>query len=1057
MGSLSAPLHAQRFAHIDQMFFTKSYAGANPLPQVLTVTSTSSAFGFNASATTSSGGDWLAVSQTGDCCITPAPVSVIVSANAALAVGSYSGRVAFTGGGTSFIVNVTLVVAPLGGAVFDNTPGQLSFSMKPGGQPLSQVMQIRNAGTGALTWRLLGSTFNGANFLSASVDTATAPTLITLKVLPENLPNGGATEGVYTGQLLFLAAGSTVTVPVSVSVGDAEFGAMNPLTFAATSAGDPGLTFAATSLGDPGVSLAKRSPGDDLAPKSVTITSTGADFGFVLSSATANGGNWLSVSPAGDCCVTPQVLSIKVNPAVTLAPGSYTGQILVTTAKRAMAIPVTLTVAAPGARSTTLVAGTNLWQENTANVLCGGFVNQDTGYGANTLAPDGTNTAILVFEANPSSGPVPHFEYFFPSLAGVGQQTISFHFKASSNSWAYITSQVNGVTERVWFNLVGAGAVGTDTFLGIGGIPAITLANGWYRCSITFTVPVGQSAIFNGFGLANADQQFSYVATIGNGVFEWGQQFESGPLTAYQANVGPCLIMSNNEDQSTVGAGSTIGFTIGVGNVAAPGTGAAIAAVLNAPLPGGTGINWSIGPAAYAGPGTCAITGAVGSQTLTCNYGTLPGIGGGVPLVLVHVTSSTSASSCGSYTVSASASATNARTATSISNPTNVLCVNNGSALRFVPVTPCRIVDTRNPAGPFSGPALAGSVTRNFDIPVGPCAGIPANASAYSLNITVVPLGPLGFLAVWPAGQPQPVVSTLNSGDGRIKANAAIVPAGASGAISVFATNPSHVIVDINGYFIPAVGVQNLAFYPVTPCRVADTRVGTGTFGGPSMAANVARNFPVPASSCGIPTTANAYALNMTVVPSGVLGFLATWPAGSPQPGVSTLNAPTGAVTANAAIVPVGVNGGIAVLATTTSDLIIDINGYFAPPGAAGSLDFFAATPCRIVDTRNPAGPFGGPVMGAGESRSFVVPSSACGIPVTAKAYSLNATVVPPAALGFLRLWGSGAMPSVSTLNAGDGTVVANAALVPAGPGGAISAFTSDPSHVILDINGYFQ
>src|ERR1035437_2662281 len=228
MGSLSASLHAQPFSHIDQMFFSKGYGGANPLPQVLTVTSTGSDFGFTASAGTSSGGDWLAVSPTGDCCMTPAAVSVIVSASAALAVGSYSGEVVFTGGGTSLIVHVTLVVAPPVGAVFDNTPGILSFSMKPGGRPPSQIMQIGNGGTGTLHWMLIGSTFNSANFLSVSAQTGTAPTRITLGVVPENLPNGGATAGVYTGQILLLAAGSTVTVPISVSVGDAEIDVMSP-------------------------------------------------------------------------------------------------------------------------------------------------------------------------------------------------------------------------------------------------------------------------------------------------------------------------------------------------------------------------------------------------------------------------------------------------------------------------------------------------------------------------------------------------------------------------------------------------------------------------------------------------------------------------------------------------------------------------------------------------------------------------------------------------------------------------------------------------------------
>jgi Viral BACON domain len=378
-------------------------------------------------------------------------------------------------------------------------------------------------------------------------------------------------------------------------------------------------------------------------------------------------------------------------------------------------------------------------------------------------------------------------------------------------------------------------------------------------------------------------------------------------------------------------------------------------------------------------------------------------------------------------------------------------------ALRFVPVTPCRIADTRNANGPFGGPMLAAGSSRDFNIPASAC-GIPANAAAYSLNMTVVPLGPLNVLTVWPTGQSKPLVSTLNSLDGRIKANAAIVPAGLNGAITLFATDSTHAIIDINGYFVPASVAQGLAFYPVTPCRVADTRNAAGTLGGPALAPAVARNIPVLSSPCGIPATAQAYALNMTVVPPGVLNVLSTWPAGLPQPLVSTLNDTPGTIVANAAIVPAGaVDGSIMVFATETTHLVIDINGYFAPPGAAGSLDFFTATPCRILDTRLATGPFGGPIMGAGESRSFTVPSSNCGIPATAKAYSLNATVLPTTILNVLTVWGSGVLPLASTLNDTDGTIVANAVLVPAGVNGVVSAFTTNQSHLILDINGYFQ
>ncbi len=91
---------------------------------------------------------------------------------------------------------------------------------------------------------------------------------------------------------------------------------------------------------------------------------------------------------------------------------------------------------------------------------------------------------------------------------------------------------------------------------------------------------------------------------------------------------------------------------------------------------------------------------------------------------------------------------------------------------------------------------------RSFGVPASGC-NIPNTAQAYAMNVTVVPDGPLWYLTAWPAGAGQPNVSTLNSWDGSVVANAAIVPAGADGAISVYASGRTHVILDINGYFAP--------------------------------------------------------------------------------------------------------------------------------------------------------------------------------------------------------------------------------------------------------------
>ncbi len=379
------------------------------------------------------------------------------------------------------------------------------------------------------------------------------------------------------------------------------------------------------------------------------------------------------------------------------------------------------------------------------------------------------------------------------------------------------------------------------------------------------------------------------------------------------------------------------------------------------------------------------------------------------------------------------------------------------SALGYYAVTPCRIIDTRYAPGAFGGPAIGAGQTRNLVIPSSPC-GIPTTAQAYSLNITVAPHGILNYLTVWPTGQTQPLVSTLNAYDGAIVANAALVPAGTNGAISVFATDTTDVIIDINGYFEPPGNPGASAFYPIQPCRVADTRNPNGPAGGPSLDAGQARNFQPPSSCSSVPFGAvGGYALNMTVVPPGPMAYLSTWPAGQPQPLVSTLNSYDGRIVANAAIVPAGSNLEISVLASDATNLVMDINGYFAGVNGTGALFYYPLPPCRVADTRIGNGTFGGPAISGGSTRTFPIPSSTCNVPSTAQAYSLNFTAVPSGPLNYLTTWPAlQPQPLVSTLNSYLGKVVANAAIVPAGSNGAIDVFVSDTTNLVLDINGYF-
>jgi hypothetical protein len=131
----------------------------------------------------------------------------------------------------------------------------------------------------------------------------------------------------------------------------------------------------------------------------------------------------------------------------------------------------------------------------------------------------------------------------------------------------------------------------------------------------------------------------------------------------------------------------------------------------------------------------------------------------------------------------------------------------------FVAVEPCRVVDTRGPAGAYGGPALATNVARMFDIDSGPCPGLPFGIAAYSLNFGGILPPADGFLTAWPTGISQPVVSQLNLVGGEVVANAAIVPAGTDGSINVLVNiGPTNIYIDINGYFAETLGTPSNQF-----------------------------------------------------------------------------------------------------------------------------------------------------------------------------------------------------------------------------------------------------
>jgi hypothetical protein len=140
---------------------------------------------------------------------------------------------------------------------------------------------------------------------------------------------------------------------------------------------------------------------------------------------------------------------------------------------------------------------------------------------------------------------------------------------------------------------------------------------------------------------------------------------------------------------------------------------------------------------------------------------------------------------------------------------------------------------------------------------------------------------------------------------------------------------------------------------------------------------------------------------------------------------------------------------------TATATVMLTVSG--TPPPAPG---FYTVTPCRVADTRDPAGPWGGPALGAGTPRTFAI-GSRCGIPTNAKAVSFNFIVTQPTALGHITVYPAGSNPpNVSAMNYKAGQTRANNAIVAVGPGAQLNVVSGQSSgtvQLIIDVNGYFQ
>jgi hypothetical protein len=403
----------------------------------------------------------------------------------------------------------------------------------------------------------------------------------------------------------------------------------------------------------------------------------------------------------------------------------------------------------------------------------------------------------------------------------------------------------------------------------------------------------------------------------------------------------------------------------------------------------------------------------------------------------------------------------------------------------YAPVTPFRILDTRNTGGPIGqGLVRALQVTGVGALPV------PASATAAVLNVTEVNGSASSLLTVYPFNTPRPTASNLNFGPQTVIANLVTVTLGANagqGWINIYNSIGSvNVVVDVEGYFTttPLTSFDGL-FHPIQTVRVCDTRSsceGRAAVGaGQSIVVTVATAGGVPGDG-----TAGAAVVNLTGVAGNASTYLSLFPTNPngtcTATGTSTLNLGRGAVEANRVMVELGptVTGGrddalCIYNAAGTINVLVDVNGWFGSSTATASppgYQYQALGPTRICDTRIASTSCASGAISAGTTlQRLITVAGHAGVPAfgsgtTVVAIIANLTAITPTAATYLTLFpanqtGPG---GVSDLNIGAGAVLPNLAVV------EVDTVTGDPHdgevylynsvgsvNAIIDLEGWFQ
>lgn len=370
-----------------------------------------------------------------------------------------------------------------------------------------------------------------------------------------------------------------------------------------------------------------------------------------------------------------------------------------------------------------------------------------------------------------------------------------------------------------------------------------------------------------------------------------------------------------------------------------------------------------------------------------------------------------------------------------------------GPASSFTAITPFRFADSRTS---LRITKLLANVPKR--ITVAGTAGLPADVTAVSANVTVAEATRSGWLTVYNCSGEVPNASTLNFLVDEPIPNAGVFPLGGTD-LCVSSTSDAQLIIDINGYFRPSATAN---YHALAPQRFVDTTANMRSAG--RLAADSVSAVDVDDAGLGVPAGATAVAVNITGINPSTRSYITAYPCGMTPPVVSNVNPVPGASRQNLAIVPLSGAGELCFYNSGDVDMRVDLLGYFTDSGTGTIVP---VTPTRVVDTRDVSRPemnlgTGGSRLSAGQTKELVLGGQR-GIPSGASAVSLNLTTTGSPAAGSVTVWGCGSQPQVVSLDFVPGRDIAVGVQVGLSSSGSICVRATADTHVVIDVTGYWN